>query len=51
VVVLADASKVGREHMVRFAELTDVDVLVTDASISDRDAKALRRNDIEVVIA
>jgi DeoR family fructose operon transcriptional repressor len=51
VVVLADSSKVGREHTVRFAELKDIDVVVTDNGISDRDANALRRNDIEVVIA
>ncbi|MGZ4536963.1 MAG: DeoR/GlpR family DNA-binding transcription regulator, partial [Nocardioidaceae bacterium] len=51
VVVLADSSKVGREHTVRFADLKDVDVVVTDGGISDRDANALRRNDIEVVVA
>jgi len=51
VVVLADSSKVGREHTVRFADLKDVDVLVTDSGISDRDATALRRNDIEVLVA
>jgi DeoR family fructose operon transcriptional repressor len=41
----------GREQTVRFAELDDIDVLVTDAGISDRDATALRSNDIDVVIA
>ncbi len=51
VVVLADSTKIGRENTVRFADLSDVDVLVTDDGISDRDANALRRNDIEVVIA
>ncbi len=30
VVVLADSSKLGREHLVRFAAVDDVDVLVTD---------------------
>jgi DeoR family transcriptional regulator, fructose operon transcriptional repressor len=51
VIVLADSSKMGREHTVRFAELSEVDVLVTDSGIADRDANALRRNEIEVVIA
>jgi DeoR family fructose operon transcriptional repressor len=51
VVVVADSSKMGREQTVRFAELDDIDVLVTDAGISDRDATALRSNDIDVVIA
>ena len=31
VVVLADATKIGQEHLVSFADLTDVDLLVTDA--------------------
>jgi DeoR family transcriptional regulator, fructose operon transcriptional repressor len=51
VIVLADSSKVGREHTIRFADLSEVDVFVTDSGITDRDANALRRNDIEVVIA
>lgn len=51
VVVLADSSKVGMENTVRFANLTDVDVLVTDDGISSRDVNALRQRDIEVVVA
>jgi DeoR family fructose operon transcriptional repressor len=51
VVALADSSKVGSERTVRFAELTDVDVLVTDDGIADRDAAALRGADLEVVVA
>lgn len=51
VVVLADSSKIGREHTVRFAAIADVDVVVTDGGISDRDAEAFERNDIEVVVA
>ena len=31
VVALADATKLGQEHLVSFADLTDVDLLVTDA--------------------
>jgi len=51
VVLLADSSKIGREHTVRFAQLSDVDVLVTDAGISDLDVKALSDFGIEVVVA
>lgn len=51
VVVLADSSKVGSERTVRFAELADVDVLVTDHGIADQDAAALRDADLEVVVA
>lgn len=51
VVVLADSSKVGLEHTVRFAELRDVDVLVTDDAIDDVDVKALEALGVEVVVA
>lgn len=51
VIVLADSSKIGREHTVRFAELSEVDVLVTDAGLSDTDFAALTERDIEVVVA
>jgi DeoR family fructose operon transcriptional repressor len=51
VVVLADSSKIGAEHTVRFAELGDVDVLVTDAGIAEADRKAFEDYGIEVVVA
>jgi DeoR family transcriptional regulator, fructose operon transcriptional repressor len=50
-VVLADSSKLGREHLVRFAAVPDVDVLVTDAE-ADADAVAeLEGLGLEVVVA
>lgn len=51
VVVLADSSKIGREHVVSFARLDSIDVLVTDADIDDNDHQSLTDNGIEVVIA
>ncbi len=51
VVVLVDSSKIGQEHTVRFATLADVDVVVTDSGIEPADLEALRRHDVEVVIA
>jgi DeoR family fructose operon transcriptional repressor len=48
-VVLADSSKLGREDAVRFAELGEVHVLVTDAGASERDLAPLREAGIEVV--
>jgi len=51
VVCLADSSKVGSESPVRFAELTEVDVLVTDDGIPAADRRALERAGVEVVIA
>ncbi|MBA2953362.1 DeoR family transcriptional regulator [Nocardioides sp. MAH-18] len=51
VVCLADSSKVGTEAPIRFAELGEVDVLVTDAGIADADRRALERAGVEVVVA
>ena len=51
VVVLADASKLGFDSTVRFAELADVDVLVTDRGAPLRLCAALRERGIEVVRA
>jgi DeoR family transcriptional regulator, fructose operon transcriptional repressor len=51
VVCLADSSKVGAEAPVRFAELAEVDVLVTDAGIASADRTALEKAGVEVVVA
>lgn len=50
-VVLADATKIGVESSLRFATLRDVDVLVTDPSLSRADHRALERAGVEVLIA
>ena len=51
VVCLADSSKIGVEARIRFAELAEVDVLVTDAGIAADDHRALVRAGLEVVVA
>ena len=51
VVCLADSSKVGTESPIRFAELAEVDVLVTDAGITAADRRDLERAGVEVVVA
>lgn len=51
VVVLADSSKLGREHLVRFAAVEDVDVLVTDRGADPGVVAVLETTGIEVVIA
>ncbi|GAB3354028.1 DeoR/GlpR family DNA-binding transcription regulator [Modestobacter lapidis] len=51
VVVLADSSKLGREHLVRFAALGDVDVLVTDADAGPDVLADLEEQGVEVVVA
>jgi DeoR family transcriptional regulator, fructose operon transcriptional repressor len=50
-VVLADSSKVGREDAVQFAELREVDVLLTDSDLPAREARNLRKAGPEVVVA
>ena len=50
-VVLADSSKLGREHLVRFAALEDVDALVTDAEADPAAVAELEQAGIEVVVA
>ena len=51
VVLLADRSKFGPDNAMRFAELADIDVLVTDAEPPDEDGAALARADVRVVVA
>ena len=51
VVVLADSSKLGREHLVRFAGPGDVDVLVTDSGAGPAAVAELEDAGVEVVIA
>jgi DeoR family fructose operon transcriptional repressor len=51
VVVLADSAKLGRDHLVRFAAVADVDVLVTDDEADPALVADLARLGIEVVLA
>lgn len=51
VVVLTDHTKVGEEAAVRFAEIDDVDVLVTDRGLGEADRRSLEAAGIEVVLA
>jgi DeoR family fructose operon transcriptional repressor len=50
-VVLVDSSKIGREQTVRFADLRDVDVVVTDSDIERSDVEALEHQGVEVLVA
>lgn len=51
VVVLADADKLGEEHLVRFAGVDEVDTVVTDDRVADRDVTALEAAGVEVLVA
>lgn len=51
VVVLADASKLGTETLVRFAVLEEIDVLITSSTPDQDLAEALSAAGVEVVLA
>lgn len=49
VIALADHTKVGQEHFVRFARPGEVDVLITDRGLDESAAEELRRAGMEVL--
>jgi DeoR family fructose operon transcriptional repressor len=51
VIVLGDSSKLGREHLVRFATVEEVDVLVTDSEADPGIVAELETMGIEVLVA
>jgi DeoR family fructose operon transcriptional repressor len=51
VVLLADHTKLGHEHFVRFAELADLDVVIIDGGADPEDLTALKADGLDVVLA
>lgn len=51
VVMLADSSKFGAEFLIRFADLSNVDVIITDSDIDPGMADSIRAREIELVTA
>ncbi len=51
VIVLADADKMGVESLVSFADIADIDVLVTDAPLGAELSDVLAAADVEVWLA
>ena len=49
--MVADSSKIGQERTIRFAGISDVDVLVTDDGIGADRRADLEAAGLEVVIA
>jgi DeoR family fructose operon transcriptional repressor len=49
VVVLADASKIGVERTIKFAEVSAIDTLVTDKEITASDRRSFERAGVEVI--
>ena len=50
-VVLTDSSKAGDDHLHRFAQLGEVDVVITDTDLDDDVAAEIRAAGPEVVTA
>ena len=51
VILLTDSSKIGEIGFQKFADLSDIDILITDSGISEDALKKLRKQIPEVVIA
>ena len=49
-IVLADSSKFRRRGFSKIANITDVDMIITDSNIPDRVARQLEENGIDVKI-
>ena len=50
-VLLADHSKLGNLSMVKYGELTDVDLLITDTNVPDDDLVRLQEAGLRVIRA
>ncbi len=50
-ILLADSAKIGAESTVRFADLADIDILVTDDGITPDDRRSFEDAGIEVRVA
>ena len=48
---LADHTKVGQEHFVRFAGIDQIDVFITDSGLSDDAVQEFEAAGVEVVRA
>lgn len=51
VVLLADHTKLDDEHLVRFSDISEVDVLVTDSGMAASDVKEFEEVGVQVVLA
>ena len=50
VILLTDSSKIGEIGFQKFADLSDIDILITDNGISDAALKKLRKQISEVIV-
>lgn len=50
-IVLADSSKFGRRGFAKIANTEEVDIIITDSGISDKHAKGIEQQGIDLIIA
>lgn len=50
VVVLCDSSKLGRDYLVSFATIRDIDVLITDSAAPDSLVTAVKKQGVNVIV-
>jgi len=51
VYLLADSNKLGKKALVRVLKTSQIDVLITDETLSKKDASAFEKNNVQIVIA
>lgn len=49
VVLVSDGSKLGKQSFVKFAELTEIDMFITDTTLTDEQYEPFESADVEVV--
>jgi len=50
VIVVADSSKLNRRSFVKISDFKDIDVLITDRNISNKDIKNIEKQNVKVVV-
>jgi len=51
VIILCDSSKIGKSSFVQFADIQDIDIIVTDKNISEEAKQDLESKQVNVIIA
>ncbi|MCJ7692609.1 MAG: hypothetical protein MUO22_04270 [Sedimentisphaerales bacterium] len=51
VFLLADSNKLGKKALTRVLKTNQIDVLITDKILSEKDASTFKKNNVQVVIA
>ena len=50
-ILLCDSSKIGKSAFTKFADITDIDVIVTDEHIDEKTLKRYRACNVNIEVA